>query len=322
MNNVYSILNTIGRHGQYLRPAGVLRATAPHKANANRTVSGNENRGGFSHGACTVPTDPNVARARLSLRAMRDTKTEAADGSYSFTSFAVADFVVDGWSRVNSVFEARLTRQQYNQLLAQGLVPANADLSHNVLIDLRGLPLFPVIRFGVNYIARKRMLCLAESTLTYYEKVKREARKYFDKNNITFDGLAPKRVFTPSTATDTVTVEVPYTRVEYVIEGESFAVALDDGTYREKVGRGYVYTPEKYIELMKVLEATKTIVNALRPLVRIAEMSFLEHYDGETLVSGDVTVRRVITETSEKEYGIDKADADAFIAANPTAVIA
>jgi len=327
MDSVYSVLNTIGGHGRYCRALGNLRATAPVEEQADRqVVGGNMNRGGFYHGACTVPTDPELCRARLSLRATRDTKTEAADGSYSWTSLVVADYDGGKWRRINDRFEARLTRNEYDALLEVGCVPANADLSGNVLVDVGSLPLFPaypITPMLAGYVPSKRSLLLAEARLAKLKYLKGQARDYFFKNGISFDGLEPKRAKGASNPA-LVAVSVPYDKVTYVLEGESFGAVVDDSALRVKVGRSYQYNQTGYLALLVELDMTQAVVDGLRPTVRLTEMSMLERYGDTLTLTADgvtVTIKRVVETASQTFYGVDPVNAERYVRHNPTATI-
>lgn len=328
MNSVYEVLNTIGGNGRYLRPCGNLRVTAPHADNTDdRTVTGgNFNRGGFKHGACTVPCDPKVSRARLSVRAMRDTKTRNDDGAYSYTSFVVADYDNGRWVRLNDRFEARLTRVEYDALLTAGCVAPNADLNQLVFVDVGLLPLFPVVGFTTDYLASKRSLLLAEARLAKLKYLKDAARDYFHKKGISFVGLEPKKTRQVGGVSNiTVAVVQSYTKVEFVIANETISAAVDESQYRVKVGRSYEYTPEGYAVLKAEIEQVQATVNTLRPTVRLIEMSLLEHMTDDTLtltVDGEtVTVNRLVTVATETFYGIHPTVAQEYVNSNPTATI-
>lgn len=318
------VLSMIDQHGGFVRCSGKIQAVGPRIINEERhDVSTADNRGGFIR-ALRVPTGKD-GKTSVNWLTLDLQTTDHVSQKASWTNISIARYSGTRFEYVNSEFDARLTKDLFEKFVEIGVCERpkdseKVDLRKLVKIKISHLPIFPEFVPDADYAKDKISAIRLSKKLEKLTYLKRAAREYLKKNDITFAELEPFQEREKSKEPK-IKVEVPYT--SYIIEPqcEIEPLEIDETRYRVKEGRGYVYTRENYLNLIEDIETIKTDLKYLAQSVRIRELSYLEHRPQETVFQAGEHKFTKFIETTYETFYLTREEVEEFKRKNQNAVI-
>jgi hypothetical protein len=232
MNSAYEILEAQGE--RFMAIVGAIQTEQPVTEEATREVRSNFSRGGFLRSP-RVGLDREAMKASLFICA-RDTKVKnTCEDEYGYTNIKIANFEDGrGFTRNNAIFEAMLSREQYDACVALGICPAKADLRHKVSMDLRRCRLFPLVDEDINVYHTILAQRQREATCDALKKVRDWALDYLREHDEEFAAAHPKRERGESDPA-LATVKASYTAFIVTCPDDKTDAVIDFSVYRRDI---------------------------------------------------------------------------------------
>lgn len=261
--------------------ASSIETTLPHVPRPEGVnVSGEWDRGGKIR---NVRVCTSTDKAELYI-CTKDEQVTDEENNEHFSNIVIARYSNDKFEFVNHFFFVELEEELYNELRELRVVPQNADPAHLVRLDIRHLPVFPVIDPDVAFVNDKLRALTLKSEIEKLRSFKTRANKYFRDNEINFPELdAPRAVNT--NPVEKVIVEVPTWLYSVTLPNDQVVAVVDLNQYRGGAAKGF--TQVGYFLCKQRIAAIKAELEPLSQKVRIAELSFLEHSSSDEYVIED-----------------------------------